>query len=97
MASRHRLLPGGEPGRGMAQLRADHGGGGSPDLHGASRWKIGEAAGVTKRSRAVAETAGPLRQGAGTGPDDRITVMAEFYRRPNLRLGALRWSPPQNG
>ena len=68
MASRHRLLPGGEPGRGMAQLRADHGGGGSPDLHGALRRKIGETAVITKRSRAVAQTARPLRQGVGTGP-----------------------------
>lgn len=68
MASRHRLLPGGESGRGMAQLRADHGGGDSPDLHGALRRKIGETAGITKRSRAAAQTARPLREGAGTGP-----------------------------
>ena len=33
---RHRLLPAGEAGRGMAHVRADRGGGGSPVLHGAS-------------------------------------------------------------
>ncbi len=64
----HRLLPSGELGRGMAQIRADRGGGGSPGLHGSKRRKDGETPAITKRSRVAAETARPLRQGAGTGP-----------------------------
>src|SRR3546814_3488739 len=35
----HRILPSGEQGRGMPQIRADQGGGESPVLHGAKRRK----------------------------------------------------------
>src|SRR3546814_12364157 len=66
----HRLLPSGEQGRGMPQIRADQGGGESPVLHGAKRRKGGETRLIAKRGRIVAETVQPLRQGAGTGPYD---------------------------
>ena len=67
--ARHRLLPAGEAGRGMAHLRAGRGGGGSPGLHGAKRRKDGETAATAKRRCIAAPTARPLRQGAGTGPN----------------------------
>src|SRR3546814_3296142 len=66
----HRLLPSGEQGRGMPQIRADQGGGESPVLHGAKRRKGGETRLIAKRGRIAAETVQPLRQGAGTGPED---------------------------
>ena len=80
--ARHRLLPAGEAGRGMAQLRAGRGGGGSPGLHGAKRRKDGETAATTKRRRTAAPTARPLRQGAGTGPE----TWTDARRLSRLRL-----------
>src|SRR3546814_14093166 len=59
----HRILPSGEQGRGMPQIRADQGGGESPVLHGAKRRKGGENRLIAKRGRKEAETAQPLRQG----------------------------------
>ena len=78
--ARHRLLPAGEAGRGMAQLRADRGGRGITRLHGAPAQEGGDTAAITKRGRAAEPTARPVRQGAGTGPDNgwarRLAVSA---------------------
>jgi len=79
----HRLLPSGEQGRGMPQVRADQGGGGSPVLHGAKRRKGGETRLIAKRGRIAAETVQPLRQGAGTGPK----VEQRTRRHCRLNLG----------
>ena len=79
----HRLLPSGEQGRGMPQVRADQGGGGSPVLHGAKRRKGGETRLIAKRGRTAAETVQPLRQGAGTGPK----VEQRTRRHCRLNLG----------
>ena len=56
-------------GSGNGAVRAGHGGGGSPVLHGAQRRKGGDTAMIAKRGRVAVETVQPLRQGAGTGPD----------------------------
>src|SRR3546814_16650432 len=58
-----RILPSGEQGRGMPQIRADQGGGESPVLHVAKRRNGGENRLIAKRGRKEAETAQPLRQG----------------------------------
>ncbi|WP_193742892.1 hypothetical protein [Sphingobium bisphenolivorans] len=93
----HRLLPSGEQGRGMPQVRADQGGGGSPVLHGAKRRKGGETRLIAKRGRTAAETGQPLRErgrtaaetvqplreGAGTGPK----VEQRTRRHCRLNLG----------
>jgi len=73
----------------MAQIWADRGGGGSPALHGAKRRKDGETPAITKRSRIAAETARPLRQGAGTGPellDQRGGIAASYLETYGFRL-----------
>ena len=85
--ARHRLLPAGEAGRGMAHFRADRGGGASPILHGAQRRKDGDTAAITKRGRTAAPTARPLRQGAGTGPGNST-------RRGGLPASAALIIPP---
>src|SRR3546814_5223489 len=79
----HRILPSGEQGRGMPQIRADQGGGESPVLHGAKRRKGGETRLIATRGRIAAETVQPLRQGAGTGPD----VEQRARRHCRLTLG----------
>jgi hypothetical protein len=58
---------------------------GSPVLHEAQRRKDGDTPAITKRSAARAQTAWPLRQGAGTGPGASQTTR----RHSRLRL---RWS-----
>ena len=79
----HRLLPSGEQGRGMPQVRADQGGGGSPVLHGAKRRKGGETRLIAKRGRTAAETVQPLLEGAGTG----TKVEQRTRRHCRLNLG----------
>ena len=77
----------------MAQIRAGHGGGGSPALHGAQRRKGGDTAVPAKRGRLAAATVQPLRQGAGTGPENprksaaacRLTIEKEENGRARLR------------
>ena len=87
--ARHRLLPAGEAGRGMAQLRADRGGRGITRLHGAPAQEGGDTAAITKRGRAAEPTARPLRQGAGTGPGNYNEA-----RRPcRLRLSQIDQPP----
>src|SRR3546814_3773027 len=86
----HRLLPSGEQGRGMPQIRADQGGGESPVLHGAKRRKGGETRLIAKRGRIAAETVQPLRQGAGTGPE--VEQRARRHCRLNLGKAPARRS-----